>query len=111
MPEEILRVRQRAVVVDAGIAGVGADAVDAVLPADRDQLLRDEIEGRIPADLLPALADAAHRPAQPVRIFVDVFQRHGLGTDVPTRQWIGVVAADRQHLAPAYPEFQAANGL
>jgi hypothetical protein len=100
--EEVLQEHHQLVVVGARVAPVERDGVGPVGLPDRPEPRRDEIEGIVPPDRLPARAGAGatERGAQPVRVVVQVGERHALGADRAAAERIVRVAADvRQAVA------------
>ena len=79
-------VRHRAEAVHVGVAEVDRQRVAAVLVDGPGEVRRHQVERLVPGHLLPPVADAAHRAAQPVRVLVHVLERDRLGADVPARQ-------------------------
>src|SRR3546814_4013241 len=82
-----------------------------MLPGDRSQAMGNLVERFVPAHFHPLVANALLRLTQPIRIFVQILQRHCLRADVAARQGIRIVAADRHDVSVAHAELKAANGL
>jgi hypothetical protein len=61
-----------------------------------EEPLRGQVEGGLPADLLPIRSAPAQGPAQPVRVLVQILQCDRLRTDVPVAEHVVFVAADRE---------------
>jgi hypothetical protein len=71
----------------------------------------DLAEGLLPTDLLPFVADSPQRPTQPIRILVNVPQRHRLGTDVTAAERVFAVAADGHDPLALHLDAQTARRL
>ena len=96
--------------VVVGPHGFGAVAVHR-LAQPRGQ----QVEGLVPADRLPLVADTAHRLAQAVRVVLDVLQGHRFRADMATAEAVLGIALDRQDMAAVVAvlgfDGQAADGL
>jgi len=90
---------------------IACDRCDYFL-RNRHQALRREVQGGIPADLLPAVRGAAHGlcAAGPDPGGMS-FSATALGQMWPREQRIGIVAANRQDFRAAHADFEAADGL
>ncbi len=108
-------VGHRAEAVGVGVAEVDPERVVAVVVDHPGDVVGHQVEGLVPADLLPArvrtLADAAHGAAQPVGVGVHVTDGHALGAHVPARERVGGVAAHADDVAPLDRDLEAADGL
>ena len=102
---------RRAVVVHGRVALVDGDRLATVRLLDRGQALRRLVERRLPGDLLPVGAAPAQRPAQPIRVLVQVLERHRLGADVAAAERIVVVAPDREDAIALDADGDAAHRL
>ena len=81
-------------VVPRRVAPVEADRVTAAPRTDLAEAAGDQIERLVPGDLLEvACRVATHRPAQPVRVVVDVGNGDALRADVALGEDVVVVAA------------------
>ena len=92
-----LAVRHQPEVVRGRVALVDADRVRPYARRTSRSRVADQVERLVPADLAPRVAVARHRPAQPIRIVVQVGERRRLRTDVALAERIVLVAADRRH--------------
>ncbi len=104
--------REQAEVVHGRVALVHAEGVAAVGAANVTQPARRGGDGLVPRGRAQRAAGVAHhRRAQPVGVVVQVTQRDRLGAQVPTRERIGVVAADLEHPTGLDLDGQAAGRL
>ena len=105
-------VGQHAVVVNRGVAQVGADGVYPVGVVDLHQSAGSGVQGLFPADFLPlAVRGLLDRGAQPVRVLVQVLEGHRLGTDMAAAEWIVLVAPDGDDLVAFRFNDDPADGL
>ena len=79
----------RIIFITVGVALVNRHGLAAVLFPHAHQPLHREVKGLVPADGLPVglaigQGDAFDGLAQAVRVFVQVFEGHGLGANVTT---------------------------
>ena len=75
------------------------------------QAARDFCVRLVPSGLLEDTVAFDQWRAQPVRVFMQVFQRHAFGADVASTEHVGVVAANADDLAVAHLDLQTAAGL
>src|SRR3546814_1537779 len=85
-PEQRAAGRHDSPVVDAGIAEIAGDRIAAMLPGDRSQAMGNLVERFVPAHFHPLVANALLRLTQPIRIFVQILQRHCLRADVRSEE-------------------------
>ena len=78
---------------------------------DGQQAFRGFFEGFVPADRLPAARRAPDGLAEPVRVLVDVLDRHGLRAEVAPAERVGLVAANREDRRAPHPDGDPAQGL
>ena len=91
-----LPVQEGAVVVHGRVALVDGDRVPAMGALHFEEPLRGQVEGGLPADLLPIRSAPAEGPAQPVRVLVQILQRDRLRADVPVAEHVVFVTANRE---------------
>ena len=101
LTEEIVAVGHQPVVVHAGIALIHGHGVLPMRGLDRTQALGHQVEGLVPADGLPLLANSAHGLTNSIRVVLDVLQCHGLGADMATAETVLGIALDRANLRAA----------
>jgi len=82
-------------IMHVGIALVCRDRVAAMGPDHRRDAFRGKGERLVPADRAPVRPVAPHRRAQPVRVGLDILQRHCLRADMAAAERIGRIALDR----------------
>ncbi len=99
------------VVVHTRVALVDGHGIGAVALADLSQALGDQLVRLVPADRLPLIAAAAHRVAQPVRVVLDVLQRHRFRTDMAATEAVEGVALDRKDALAFSLDGQTADGF
>ena len=91
-------VGQNAQIVHRGIAHIHANRVVAVLLFDLSQAFGHLCVGLLPADGRPLIALTPHRLAQAIRIFVQIFQRHRLRTNMAATEGVFVIALNGNDL-------------
>jgi hypothetical protein len=101
LTEEVVAVGHQPVVVHAGIALIHRHGVLPMRRLDCAQALGHQIEGLVPADGLPLLANAAHGLADTVGVVLDVLQRNSLGADMAAAEAVLGIALDRANLRAA----------
>ena len=114
--KELALVRHHPIVVHRRVAHVDADGIDTVALADVDQRPRGCVQCLVPADFLPLHVivcrhDFLDRPAQPVRILVNVAQGYGLGADMPAAKRVILVALDGEYVVTISLNDQAADSF
>ena len=88
-----------------------ADGLAPVLLNHRHQATFDFREGLVPCRLLEAAVALDHRRAKPVRILVQICERHALGTDIALRERVGFCAPHRDDTPILMRDLKAAAGL
>ncbi len=94
LPQEVVAMGHGAVVMHIRVAHVDAHGVIAMLLLDLRQALCHQCKRLVPADLFPALVNPLHRPAQALRIILDILQGNRLGADVAAAEGVLRVALD-----------------
>src|SRR5210317_1795300 len=109
--KKVIAVGHDAPVVDTGISHVDADGVVAVALRDRGKTANSGIKRFVPFALAPVSAIAEHWFAQPIRVFMNVFERNGLGAHMSVAQRVVFVAADVQNGVVFNLDFESADCL
>ena len=109
--QQHLPVKDGAVVVDGRVALIDGDGVAAVGALHLDEPLRRQVEGGVPADLLPGRSAAAQGVPQPIGVLVQILQSDGLRTDVPVAEDVLLVAPDGKDAVPVDHDGQPAHRL
>ena len=115
--KQVFLMRHHPVVVYGGVTQIHAQGIHPIALYDVHQALGSSVQRLLPADVLPGVrltrcaAHTCERPAQPIRVVVNILQSHGLGADVPPTQGVVRVALDRQYPLTIGFDTQAANGL
>ncbi|EAU66865.1 conserved hypothetical protein [Stigmatella aurantiaca DW4/3-1] len=98
-------------VVRARVAQVRGHRLPAVCPLRLVEPSRHLVQRLLPRDLLPSARGALHRVAQPVRVLVQVLERHRLGADVSPAERILGVPADGGDAASFHFDANPTHGL
>ncbi len=109
--DEVADREHRAEVVHRRVADVERHGIVAVACAHFTDASLDLLERRGPGNLFPSRRRASHRPAQPVRVLVEVLQRDGFRADVAAAQHVVAVGLDREDLSVPMLDHDAAHGL
>ena len=106
----------RAQAVDVRVAEVDADGVAAVVVGGLGQAVGDQVDASAQPISSQAVSPFASVETRRTGLrsrsdVVHVRDRHALGADVPAREWVGGVAANRGDGAVVDGQFEAADRL
>ena len=80
------------------IAKIDRQGVSAVFLLDGRHPLGGFVESLLPADLFPlSIVGTPNRTFEPIRIFLDVLQSDGLGTDMAAAEGVVAIASNRRN--------------
>ena len=110
-PRQFGEIREQPDLVGCRIAHHNARRVASVHSHQGRQATLNLGKGFIPGGLHMHAVALDQRRAQPVRVFVQVFQGHALGADVAGAEYIGLMPANAGDLTVAHLDLKPAAGL
>ena len=109
--QEFRASQQTGVTVHLRVAYVTRDGIVTMSLLDVDEACGNFIDRFAPRDLLPAVCRSSYRSAQAVGVLMHVFEREGLGADVPATEGVTLIAANGQDFFVANADLDAAHRL